>query len=128
MPLRRATFSDLGQISKILAASFYNEELNDHIFPYREEYPDDYVFVWKQKVVKSWWDYNKIWVVSYEKDPTEKSTEVITGVAEWEREGKGSDELWGVMAWWDPSESSCFKIVFQIFWLLQYSSVWFGRS
>ncbi|EXJ63329.1 uncharacterized protein A1O5_11650 [Cladophialophora psammophila CBS 110553] len=102
MPLRLATFSDLDAISKILAASFYNEELNDRIFPYRKQFPDDYVFVWKQKVIKSWWDYNKIWVVSYDKDPAQKSGEVITGTAEWAREGKGSDRLWGLVRWWDP--------------------------
>ncbi len=104
MPLRLATSSDLGRISQIAAASFYDEELNDHIFPYRKQYPGDYVSVWKEKVVKSWWDYHKIWVVSYDEISTEKSGEVITGCAEWGREGRGADRLWGVVRWWDPSE------------------------
>ncbi|KIY03998.1 uncharacterized protein Z520_00690 [Fonsecaea multimorphosa CBS 102226] len=102
MPIRLARYSDLDAVSKILAAAFYDEELNDCIFPYRKQFPDDYVFVWKQKVVKNWWDYNKIWLVSYEKDPSQKSGEIITGAAEWGREGKGSDRLWGLVRWWDP--------------------------
>lgn len=110
MPLRLATLSDLDPISKILAAGFYNEELNDHIFPYRTQHPDDYIFVWKQKVFQSWWKYNKVWIVNYEKAPTEQSGEIITGVAEWGREGKGSDQVWGVMRWWDPSEYSVLAV------------------
>ncbi|KIW86241.1 hypothetical protein Z517_01636 [Fonsecaea pedrosoi CBS 271.37] len=102
MPIRLAKHSDLGAISKILSLSFYDEELNDHIFPYRKQFPDDYLSVWHQKVVKSFWDYNKIWIVSYEQDPSQRSGELITGAAEWGREGKGSDRLWGVVRWWDP--------------------------
>jgi hypothetical protein len=104
MPIRLARLSELGPISKICAASFYDEELNDYMFPHRKQYPDDYVRVWKEMVVKNWWDYNKIWVVNYEEAPAEKSGELITGVAEWGKGGKGSDRLWGVVRWWDPSE------------------------
>jgi len=118
MPLRLAMLSDLGPISKILAASFYDEELNDLIFPYRKEYPDDYILVWKQKVVKTWWDYNKIWVVNYEKVSTSenKSGEIINGVAEWGRTGKGSEELWGVVRWWDPRRliSPCLSFFYTV--------------
>ncbi|KAJ9603548.1 hypothetical protein H2200_011734 [Cladophialophora chaetospira] len=102
MPLRLATFSDLGRISEIAAASFYDEELNDHIFPFRKQYPGDYVSVWHQKVVKSWSSFHKVWVVSYEEASAGKSGAVITGVAEWGREGKGADRLWGIVRWWDP--------------------------
>ena len=102
MPLRLATISDLTPISKLLAASFYDEELNDHCFPFREQYPADYLSVWKEKISKDWWDYKKIWVVSFAQGTSPSG---ITGVAGWAREGEGSDELWGLWRWWDPSES-----------------------
>ncbi|EXJ77508.1 hypothetical protein A1O3_09735 [Capronia epimyces CBS 606.96] len=106
MPLRLATFSDIGPISKILAASFYDEELNDHIFPFRKQYPHDYLSVWKQKTVTGWWDYSKVWVVWENEDgltgPNTTSGTTITGVAQWGREGEGSDRLWGLVRWWDP--------------------------
>ncbi len=108
MPIRLARYSDLGPISRICAASFYDEELNDWIFPLRKQYPDDYVRVWREKVVKNWWNYNRIWIVNYENSPEEKSGEIITGVAEWGKDGKDSDRLWGVVRWWDPSEFVCF--------------------
>jgi hypothetical protein len=97
MPLRVARYSDLPTISSILAASFSEEELHAYFFPHRRQYPEDHVRAWYQKVLQGWWDYAKIFVVSYE--GAEKDAEVITGVAEWQRVGEGWKGLWGCGRW-----------------------------
>lgn len=103
MPLRIARYSDLDSITQIVAASFYDEELHAHIFPHRKQYPADHLRAWRQQISQWWWDYNRIWIVSYEQDEA-LGSQRLTGVAHWSRAGLGADSLWGVR-WWDPSKS-----------------------
>jgi hypothetical protein len=115
MPIRRARYSDLPTISSILAASFYDEELHAYFFPQRQQYPDEYVRAWYQKVLKCWWDYSRVFVVSY--DEAGRGAEVITGVAEWQRVGDGWEGLWG-SGRWDPSVcpfAHCYGLTFSPF-------------
>jgi len=119
MPIRQARRSDLPRMAEVLAASFEDEELNARMFPYRKEYPQDYVCAWRQRLWEHWWDYSRVWMVSYEVEegrsvdgllPADdnqrkpKGKEVLTGVAEWERAGLGWERLWGIGGWWDPSK------------------------
>lgn len=107
MPIRVARYSDLDQIVNLLAASFSGEELHDHIFPYRRQYPVDYLRAWRQKIAEWWWDYDRLWVVNYETVDDEarraRQPERLTGVAQWHRAGLGTEMVWGVR-WWDPSK------------------------
>jgi GNAT superfamily N-acetyltransferase len=65
MPLRLARYSDLPSASQLLAQAFYNEQLNQHIFPYRQHYQEDYVRAWRWKILQKWWSWDCICVVSY---------------------------------------------------------------
>lgn len=96
MPVRIATFADLQLIAKVLAAAFYDEELNAYFFPYRETHPEDYLRAWYHVVLKKWWDYNSIWIVSYVLVKSSEGShnkgdgcqqEQITGAAQWSMEG-----------------------------------------
>ena len=66
MPLRVAQHSDTLPISRVLACAFHDEELNAYFFPTRNEYPDDYLSVWRQEISQKWWNWNYVFVVSYE--------------------------------------------------------------
>lgn len=95
MPVRTARYSDIPRIASTLSKAFYNEEFHAHLFPFRHEYPDDYLTAWKHVVLERWWDYHSIWYV-YEGDQHH-----IFGAALWSRSGVGSDQLWGLGGWWD---------------------------
>jgi len=99
MPLRLANYADLPRISEILAAAFYDEQLNDYFFPHRRQYPDDYVRAWHHNVVEKWWNYDSIWLVNYEH--ADGKRDEVVGVAQWCRAGAGSEALWGLRSW-DP--------------------------
>ena len=98
MPVRLATYRDLHTIAEVLAAAFDGEDLNSYFFPYRKEYPADYIKAWYQVVLEKWWDYSVVWFVSYK-----EGEHTITGCAQWERAGEGSSDFWGLSSW-DPSK------------------------
>ncbi len=104
--LRFASARDLAPIANVLAAAFDDEELNDHLFPRRKEYPDDYARAWRQNVTEKWWDYRRVWVVAPRE---EQGVQVLAGVAQWTKvlvAGRADVErgLWGVRRW-DLSKS-----------------------
>ncbi|KAK5090431.1 hypothetical protein LTR05_000603 [Lithohypha guttulata] len=112
MPLRLATYKDLPAIAHVFTQAFYDEELNDYFFPYRKQYPDDYIRAYYHVLLERWWGYTNLFVVSYdtpESGSTLPNDEVltgpngqkITGVAQWSRVGLGSEKLWGIGGWWD---------------------------
>ena len=68
MPVRNARSSDLSIVSRVFANAFYDEQLNAHLFPLRQQYPPDYVRSWHQKVVERYWSYSCVFHVSYESD------------------------------------------------------------
>lgn len=115
MPVRLATFADLEPIARVLAAAFYNEELNAYFYPHRDKYPEDYVHSWYQTVLEKWCGYDNVWIVSYDvdnsdsvsgKDRNASARHKITGAAEWVRVGRKQGELLGLYGSWDPSECS----------------------
>jgi predicted GNAT family acetyltransferase len=134
--LRLARYSDIPRISRILADSFCEEELNQRIFPYRHQHYADFVRAWRFKCEERWWDYSRVFVVStatfsenddYDEDSeSEKSVavakskghEVITGVAEWQRVGLGWERLWRSWGWWDPRR--LVRPIIKFFTSLQY--------
>ena len=108
MPIRVARYSDLYTITSIFAAGFHDEEVvGDLMHPYRFQYPQDYLTYWSRKCRERWWDYSGVFIVSYEQDG-ESTKEILTGVAEWQRVGLGSERVWGVWGRWDPSK--CCKL------------------
>lgn len=121
MPTRRATYSDLKPMAEVLAAAFYDEGLNRYFFPHRKEYPQDYLRLWYQMIVTRWWDYDSIWLVSYEGSGAHvadggggvSGTHVqgpglpITGVAQWSRFVAQPGLLQRIWRLVDPSKRSC---------------------
>ena len=108
MPIRPAHFHDLPTISNILAEAFYDEEFMGPIMhPHRQIYPQDYHRFWEHKVSEWYWDYGHQLTVTYtvKKDDEGQSEEILTGVGDWIRYGKGWERYWGIWGKWDPRES-----------------------
>ena len=104
MPIRVARHSDLSTISSIFAVGFHDEEVVGNILhPYRSQYPQDYLAYWRRKCWERWWDYSRVFVVSFEQDG-KGGKEVLTGVAEWQKVGLGWERIWGLWGRWDPSK------------------------
>ncbi|MCJ1402732.1 hypothetical protein MMC11_005953 [Xylographa trunciseda] len=102
MPIRVARHSDLFTISSIFAAGFYDEEVvGDLMHPYRSQYPQDYLAYWRRKCWERWWDYSRVFMVSFEQDGN-GGKEVLTGVADWQRVGSGWERVWGLWGLSDP--------------------------
>jgi hypothetical protein len=118
MPLRPARHSDLPAISAILAAGFWDEEVvGDIMHPHRRQHPHDYAEYWHRKVREMYWNWSHVAIVSYEMKEEEEGggqAEVITGVADWERKGKGWEGVWGLRSRWGlrRSSSSSFPSLF----------------
>lgn len=109
MPLRIARYSDINVIARIYAAGFHDEEYNGELLhPYRLQYPDDYVEFWRRKFRERYWDYHRVYVVSFieETGANGQKQEVLTGVATWARTGLGWTKVWGLLGWWDPSKDA----------------------
>lgn len=105
--IRLARYSDLDQISTNHAASFLEDGMYAVLYPHRYAYYDDYVRAWRFKIQESWWDYNKIMVVSTVRDPSCNSShtpcqETITGMAIWSRAHSESGSVWPLWGTWDP--------------------------
>lgn len=108
MPLRLAHADDLPVITTIFAAAFHDEEvIGAFMHPHRQTYPQDYRRYWEHQVMEWYWDYSHQLVVTYTVKHTNegKGGEVVTGVGDWLRYGKGWNRCWGVLGKWDPRES-----------------------
>lgn len=101
MYLRLARCADLPIISEIYAVGFHDEEVNRLLHPYRNRYPKDYLNYWRRRCRERYWNYGSVFLVSCEKDGTTGS-EVVVGVAEWQRIGFGWDKFWRLGGFWDP--------------------------
>ncbi len=106
MPIRAARLHDLPPLSKILAEAFYDDELMGPVLhPHRQSFPQDYQRFWEHKVLEWYWDYShQLNVTYYVKQNDKGHEEVLTGVGDWVRHGKGWEEYWGVWGKWDPRE------------------------
>lgn len=103
MPIRLACSADFSVIPSIFAAGFHEEEVvGDLLRPHRKQYPQDYITFWRRACKEKFWDPSTVFLVSYEVDQ-KLGTEVITGAAEWQRQGLGWEKVWGLWGWWDPS-------------------------
>jgi hypothetical protein len=132
MPVRLATKDEIPIMAKVLASAFGPDRLFQVMFPHQKEYPDAFIQAMEESLWLSWYDYSKTLVVSYCDAPTEEqqrqeqtSTEripllstkesnvnvhqVVTGVADWKREGRGWESLYGVRGRWDPRKASLSK-------------------
>ena len=104
MPLRRARIHDLGTISVMFADAFWSERvMGELMHPHRATYPEDYRRFWKRSVIEWYWDYSHQLVVIYVTKPTGdgKEKNILVGVADWERYGKGWERYWGLWGSWD---------------------------
>lgn len=129
MPVRPATRADIPIMAAVFAAAFGPDPLFQVMFPHQKKHPHAFTQAMEESLWISWYDYSKMLVVSYYDPPTEEqqrqeqvSTErmpllstkqsnvnaqqVVTGVAEWKREGAGWESLYGVWGRWDPRRSS----------------------
>ena len=104
MPLRPARATDLPAISRVYATAFYDDEMMGVLMhPHRQRYPEDYHRYWENKVREWYWDYRHQLIVTYAMGETGKEQEeVITGVGDWIRHGKGWERYWGILGTWDP--------------------------
>ncbi|EXJ73824.1 uncharacterized protein A1O5_03586 [Cladophialophora psammophila CBS 110553] len=101
MVLRFARCADLPIISEIFALGFHDEEVvGPLLHPYRDRHPKDYFNYWRRRCRERYWDYSRVFLVSSEKDVTTGS-EVVVGVAEWQRVGFGWDRFGGLGGFWD---------------------------
>ena len=123
MPLRPATRADIPVMGKIFAAAFAPDSLFHVLFPYKAEHPEGFERAAREVFWYHWYDYRMVHILSYQlvddneqSDGDERSAllpsgkkrrqkEIITGVAQWERTGKGWEKLYGILGWWDPRES-----------------------
>jgi hypothetical protein len=125
MSVRPATKADIPMMAAVLAASFGPDPLFQVMFPSQSQYPQAYVQALEEYLWCCWYDYSKCLFVSYCEDPTEdqpleegpgdeqqlllrkttplvKHNQVLTGVAELERVGKGWEHVHGVRGKLDP--------------------------
>ena len=108
MPLRPAHVHDLAAISGIFADAFWSERvMGELMHPHRAAYPRDYRRFWKRSVIEWYWDYSHQLVVMYVTKPTDdgKEEDILVGVADWERYGKGWERYWGLWGTWDLRKS-----------------------
>lgn len=130
MPIRPATRADIPIMATVLAASFSPDRLFQVMFPHQKEHPEAFVQALEEYLWLSWYDYKKLLMVSYHEASTEvqqqqrgqvsgerkpllstpksnvNTNQVLTGVAAWERAGKGWESLYGVWGRWDPRKAS----------------------
>lgn len=103
--LREASYSDLAEVSHVLAVAFRDNNIfGDIIHPLRHAYPEDtYLWFLRQSRV-AFWDYRWRWLVALDRKPS--GEEIIVGCAQWHRKGKGgrSMDLW----WFDPRQFQYF--------------------
>lgn len=130
MPIRQASYADIPAIARVFAASFGPDELFQIMYPYQDEYYEDFVTVLRRKLREHWWNYSMVLMVSYLEDAkqeeqqvvddevsderrallassppppkSEKHNQIITGAAVWQREGPGWETLWHAYGRWDP--------------------------
>ena len=104
MPLRLGKACDIPAIANIYAAAFWDERAMGQIMhPYRKAHPEDFLRYWRQNVTEWYWDYTHQIVVAYMIKPNGdgKDEEIMIGVADWIRHGKGWEDLWGIWGSWD---------------------------
>lgn len=104
MPIRQARYRDLPSIYSTLASAFRDDPFQSALFLYISEHPEDYKRAWRHQILESYWDYSKMFFVSYDVDE-ESGKEVIKSVSVWKRHGDGWESLWGIRGRWDPSKS-----------------------
>ncbi|RMZ88722.1 hypothetical protein DV736_g4055, partial [Chaetothyriales sp. CBS 134916] len=119
MPVRAATRRDIPIMAQVVAASFGPDPLFQVIFPHQHEYWSDFERAIRDNLWLAWYDYRKVLMVSYSDSdddhgdaandeetallrPPTSTRERITGVAEWERIGRGWEWVHGAWAAWDP--------------------------
>lgn len=125
MSVRPATKADIPMMAALLAASFGPDPLLQVMFPYQSQYPQAYVQAVEEYLWCCWYDYSKRLFVSYYESPTDdqqdeegpgdeqqlllrntrplvRHNQVLTGVAEMERVGKGWEHIYGVWGRLDP--------------------------
>ncbi|KAH7128599.1 hypothetical protein B0J11DRAFT_525333 [Dendryphion nanum] len=101
MPLRDARFSDHQALAEICSAAFFNEDLFGRVIhPHRYEFPHDPTVFWLQHIRNHWFDWRNRMLITYNTDSLHTSSEIITGLAVWQRQGKGGEKL--ALRTWDP--------------------------
>lgn len=90
--VREARLSEYAQIGRVCTTAFWNDELfGELIHPHREDFPTENDLYWSRRFCVNWWDYTQRFMVTTARDATGK--EIVTGVAQWERLGKGGKRM-----------------------------------
>ena len=107
MAIRIARYRDLNAINRICADAFFDDVFfGDFMHTRRREHPEGMLMYFARRNREKWFDWKHVWLVSYTND--ESGNEVVTGFADWVREGSSKQMgLW----WLDPrmSERICSK-------------------
>jgi hypothetical protein len=106
-------------MARIFSSAFGPDPLFHVFFPHQDEYPNGIFEAGMDNFWTAWFDYRLVHVISYEiSDDNEQANgertallpnakngrqkETITGMAQWERLGKGWEGVYGIWGWWDP--------------------------
>ena len=125
MPVRPAKAADIPTMASVLAAAFGPDPMFQAIFPFQQQHPGHFERAVRDNLWLAWYDYRKVLMVSYEDKagggtrierpadeqqalipPVEWRRQTITGMAEWERAGRGSFHINGLWGRWDPRKSN----------------------
>ncbi len=89
MMLREVQKGEFRAVGEVFAAAFFDEEMfGDMIHPHRREYPQDFVRFFQYREWNNSFSRKHRLVVA-----TDTNSGKIVGVADWERQGKGGEEL-----------------------------------
>lgn len=99
LKLRDARYSELPEISHVMAQAFWEDNLfGDLVHPRRSKYPRDFDLYWLRRARVNFWDYRWKWLVAVDSDVD--GNEVIVGAAQWARLGEGGRKM--ECLWLDP--------------------------
>jgi len=86
MAIRKALSSDHRAMAEIAAKAFVDEDLfGRFMYPFRREYPEDYILMWEWKIWTKFNDYAREYLVS-----TDEESGKVVAWAVWERLGGGA--------------------------------------
>lgn len=97
MLIRKATPSDFAQAARNAIAALPDDELDEFLYPYRREHPAAYLAAYR-KSIPTFAAQEHCYVIVAELEPSDtvwKGKKEIVGHAQWVKESKASENIWG---------------------------------